>query len=225
MLNDLISNLHCITAKNLIANFLANERNNQINLARSKGLSEETIKNNIHFNIFVDTFKPLETEDLPCVIIDIENTNYPANMQYNDKLYANSQLNFYLFSNGYSTEENNEIINDDKMASKRLDYLLSQVLNICQSEYASHFGTEINKDKEKSIYIDKKKLISFERSLLPQDNNSIITTLNYIVKYEISYFEYTQQLNYKDLKELYTTLAINNQFIDPFVQILYNKNK
>jgi hypothetical protein len=226
--NDLIQNFYFKIVKDKIATFIANERDNQVQIARDKSYTEARIKNEIDFTIFTDKFKPLTKEDLPCVIIDIANTTYSANMQYCDKIYANSVLQFYLFSKGYSqqntdSETNKSIItSDDKVSSIRLDYLLSQILAICNSELSYNFGTENNKNIDKSLYIDKKVLSSWKRILTPEDNNQTETTLAYLLEYNISYFEYTEQIKGNELKELYTKLKIRDEFIDPFIQILIN---
>jgi hypothetical protein len=223
--NDLIQNFYFKIVKDKIATFIANERDNQIQIAGDKGYNETRIKNEIDFTIFTDKFKPLTKEDLPCVIIDIANTSYPPNMQYCDKIYANSVLQFYLFSKGYSqqntdTETNKSTItSDDKISSIRLDYLLSQILAICNSEQSYCFGTETNKNIDKSLYIDKKVLTSWKRILTPEDNNQTETTLAYLLEYNISYFEYTGQIKGNELKELYIKLNIREEFIDPFIQI------
>jgi hypothetical protein len=222
---DLIQNFYFKIVKDKIATFIANERDNQVQLARTKGYTETRIKNEIDFTIFTDKFKPLTKEDLPCVIIDIANTTYPANMQYCDKVYANSVLQFYLFSKGYSQQntdsETNKstITSDDKISSIRLDYLLSQILAICNSELSYNFGTENNKNIDKSLYIDKKILSSWKRILTPEDNNQTETTLAYLLEYNISYFEYTEQIKGNELKELYTKLKIRDEFIDPFIKL------
>lgn len=236
-----------MTLKDKIATFIANERDNQIQLAREQGYSEDRIKEEIDFTIFTDKFKPLNKEDLPCIIIDIVNTTYPPNMQYSDKMYANSTLQFYLFSKGYSKYEtnaynsnndnnnnnncnnnhnNNLLIQDDKVSSLRLDYLLSQILAICNSERAYNFGTEDNRtdsDKNKSLYIDKKILLNWKRILMPEDANQTETTLAYIIEYNIGYFEYTEQLRGNELKEIYAKLNIRDEFIDPFIKTLFKK--
>lgn len=242
-----------MTLKDKIATFIANERDNQIQLAREQGYNENRIKEEIDFTIFTDKFKPLNKEDLPCVIIDIVNTTYPPNMQYSDKMYANSTLQFYLFSKGYSKYEtnaynndncnnndnnsnnnrnNNLLIQDDKVSSLRLDYLLSQILAICNSERAYNFGTEESKIKNKdnsnttenkSLYIDKKVLSNWKRILTPEDANQTETTLAYVIEYNIGYFEYTEQLRGNELKEIYAKLNIRDEFIDPFIKTLFKK--
>ncbi|MDD2839820.1 MAG: hypothetical protein PHY80_01680 [Rickettsiales bacterium] len=224
--NDLIQNFYFKIVKDKIATFIANERDNQIQLARDKGYTETKIKSDLDFTIFTDKFKPLTKEDLPCIIIDIANTTYPPNMQYCNKVYANSTLQFYLFSKGYSqqntdTETNKStIISDDKISSIRLDYLLSQILAICNSEQSYCFGTENNRNIDKSLYIDKKILNSWKRILTPEDNNQTETTLAYLLEYNISYFEYTEQIKGDELKELYTKLNIRDEFIDPFIKLI-----
>lgn len=240
---EIIPNLYFKIIKDKIATFIANERDNQIELAREQGYSENRIKEEIDFTIFTDKFKPLTKEDLPCIIVDIAGTTYPPNMQYADKVYANSTLQFYLFSKGYSKYDtnnnnnndgnnninnsnndiyNNIIIQDDKVSSLRLDYLLSQMLSICNSERAYNFGTEENRanaDKNKSLYIDKKILLNWKRILTPEDTNQTETTLAYVIEYNIGYFEYMEQLKGKELKEIYTKLNIRNEFIDPFIKL------
>ncbi|HSQ97116.1 MAG TPA: hypothetical protein VLL98_00150 [Rickettsiales bacterium] len=222
---DLIQNFYFKIVKDKIATFIANERDNQLQIARDKGYTEAKIKSDLDFTIFTDKFKPLTKEDLPCVIIDIANTTYPANMQYCNKVYANSVLQFYLFSKGYSQQntdiETNKstIISDDKISSIRLDYLLSQILAICNAEQSYCFGTESNKNMNKSLYIDKKILSSWKRILTPEDNNQTETTLAYLLEYNISYFEYTEQIKGDELKELYTKLEIRDEFIDPFIKL------
>ena len=225
---ELISNLYFKIIKDKVATFIANERDNQIQLAREQGYSENRIKEEIDFTIFTDKFKPLTKEDLPCIIIDIANTTYSPNMQYSNKLYANSTLQFYLFSKGYSKYEtdnsnNNLLIQDDKVSSLRLDYLLSQILAICNSEKAYNFGTEENRNKDKSLYIDKKTLLNWKRILTPEDTNQTETTLAYIVEYNIGYFEYTEEIKGEELREIYTKLKIRNEFIDPFIKSLFQK--
>jgi hypothetical protein len=71
---ELIHNLFFKIAKDKIAAFIANERDNQIQIARNIGYSEERIKREIDFTIFTDRFKPLTKEDLPGVIVDIQDT-------------------------------------------------------------------------------------------------------------------------------------------------------
>jgi hypothetical protein len=221
--NHLIRNLFFRIAKDKIASFIANERDNQIQIAKDKGYSEERIKREIDFTVFTDRFKPLSKEDLPCVIVDIQDTTYPSNMQYSSKVYANSTLQLYLFSKGYSEEYNTEvnskeIINDDKMSSLRLDYLLSQIISICNSEKSYNFGTEDNRNKPKHLYIDKKELISWKRILTPENINQTETILSYLLEYRISYFEYMERITGKELKEIYSTLNIRDEFINEFLK-------
>jgi hypothetical protein len=132
-----------------------------------------------------------------------------------------------LFSKGYSeeynTETNNkEIINDDKNSSLRLDYLLSQILSVCNSEKAYNFGTENNRNKPKHLYIDKKELISWKRILTPENINQTETILSYLLEYKISYFEYMEEITGKELKEIYSTLKIREEFMDKFLDIETN---
>jgi hypothetical protein len=217
--NHLIHNLFFKIAKDKIASFIANERDNQIQIARSEGYSEERIKREIDFTVFTDRFKPLSKEDLSCVIVDIQDTTYPSNMQYSGKIYANSTLQLYLFSKGYSEEyEDKEIINDDKTSSLRLDYLLSQILSICNSEKSYNFGTEDSRNKPKHLYIDKKELISWKRILTPENINQTETILSYLLEYKISYFEYMERITGKELKEIYSTLKIRDEFINEFLK-------
>jgi capsule polysaccharide modification protein KpsS len=227
-MTELIPFLYFKVIKDKIASFIANERDNQIEIARSKGYSNERIRNEIDFTIFTDKFKPLSKEDLPCVIVDIQNTVYPPTMQYASKVYANSTLQFYLFSKGYSEEydidtNNKEIINDDKNSSVRLDYLLSQIIGICNSEKAYNFGTEDNRNRPKHLYIDKKAINNWKRILMPEEINQTETTLAYLLEYNISYFEYTEQITGKELKEIYSTLKIRDEFINPFLDLLIKK--
>lgn len=228
--NQLINSFYFKIIKDKIATFIANERDNQIQIAREQNYSEERIKGEIDFTIFTDKFKPLTNEDLPCIVIDITSTTYPSNMQYGSKVYANSILQIYMFSSGYSeevainkntNESEKEIISDDIMSSLRLDYLLSQIIGICNSEKAFNFGTENNKGKDRSLFIDKKVLNSWKRIMTPEDRNQTETTLAYMLEYSIGYFEYTELLRGKELKEIYSTLQIRDEFIDPFIKSLF----
>jgi hypothetical protein len=220
--NHLIHNLYFKVAKDKIATFIANERDNQMQLARDKGYTEERIKREIDFTVFTDRFKPLSKEDLPCVIVDIQNTAYPSNMQYSGKMYANSTLQLCLLSSGYSQEQTNgEIIDDDKISRLRLDYLLSQIIGICKSERAYNFGTENNRSKPKHLYIDKKVLNNWKRILIPEETNQIETVLGYLLEYNISYFEYMEEITGEELKEICSSLKIRNEFINPFLISLF----
>jgi hypothetical protein len=219
--NHLIHNLYFKIAKDKIATFIANERDNQIAIAKSKGYSEERIKREIDFTVFTDRFKPLSKEDLPCVIVDIQNTTYPATMQYSGKIYANSTLQLCLLSKGYSQEQTNgEIIDDDKNSSLRLDYLLSQIISVCNSERAYNFGTENNRNKPKHLYIDKKVLNNWKRILVPEETNQIETVLGYLLEYSISYFEYMEQISGLELRELHSSLKIRDEFMDTFFKLI-----
>ncbi|MDD2839800.1 MAG: hypothetical protein PHY80_01570 [Rickettsiales bacterium] len=70
---DLIQNFYFKIVKDKIITFIANERDNQLQLARNKGYTEAKITSDLDFTIFTDKFKPLTKEDLPCAIIDITN--------------------------------------------------------------------------------------------------------------------------------------------------------
>jgi hypothetical protein len=144
-------------------------------------------------------------------------------MQYSSKVYANSILQLYLFSSGYSKEyEDKEIINDDKTSSLRLDYLLSQILSICNSEKSYNFGTENNRNKPKHLYIDKKELAGWRHIFTPVDINQTETILSYLLEYKISYFEYTEKITGKELKELHSSLKIRDEFMDTFLELIIN---
>jgi hypothetical protein len=221
MSDNLIQNLFFKIAKDKIAAFIADERDNQIQITRNKGYSEERIKKEIDFTIFTDRFKPLSKEDLPCVIVDIQNTTYPPNMQYSSKVYANSTLQLYLFSKGYSKEyEDGKIVDDDKISSLRLDYLLSQILSICNSEKSYNFGTENNRNKPRHLYVDKKELLNWKRILTPENINQTETILSYLLEYKISYFEYMERITGEELKEIYSSLKIRDKYIDQFFKLI-----
>ncbi|MDR0572353.1 MAG: hypothetical protein LBG48_05885 [Rickettsiales bacterium] len=95
------------------------------------------------------------------------------------------------------------------------------MISICSSEKARNFGTENNRNKPKHLYIDKKILNNWKRILMPEEVNQAETTLAYLLEYNISYFEYMEQITGKELKEIYSTLKIRNEFINDFLKAEY----
>lgn len=200
---ELIPSLYFRLVKEQVASFIAQERDNQLALAKEKGIETTAVD----FTIFTDKFKPLNPADLPCVVIDLLQTNYPTTQQYPQKVYAESVLQLGLFAGG----------EDDQLASQRLDYLLSQVLSICSAERAFNLGTEHNRQTEGSLFIDKRILQGWQRILLPQEENQTQTLLAYALKYQIGYREYLEQVRGVPLEAIVSSLHSSNTFIQPFL--------
>jgi hypothetical protein len=53
--------------------------------------------------------------------------------------------------------------------------------------------------------------------------NQTETILSYLLEYKISYFEYMEQITGNELEEIYSTLRIKDEFIDPFLELSFSQ--
>lgn len=215
--NELITPMNQVIVRDAIAQFLANERDNQIILAKQLGKSDEWIEQNIYFTVFPKRYRSIDSADCPCVLVYFDSADPDPGLQYPDSNFTDASLNFEMYVSGINEEDTEQnIVTADENADDRLNYLLSQVYKIFSSEAGWYAGTD--------GLVNKRIFNGWHRIAQPSDTNESLSLLGMNLKYTVGFEEPTRQITPREIKELYFKLKIQDEYIDPIVKILLEEN-
>ena len=223
MTNEIIQPMAMTIVRDAICQLLASERDKQIKIAQAQGMSDDEIANLIDFVIYPKRLTFPDVSGMPCVFVYFNQVDFPADQQdiYENYAIANLQLEFYAAGKtetGRDSEGNKYIIKtDEENAEDRLSYLSAQLYKILNCERNVSKGTD--------GFVTHSIVRKWERIKSPEDENSAVCVLGAAYTLELGFSEPTSYLEAAKIKELYITLDIQDQYIDPFVRIILDKNK
>lgn len=223
MTNEIIQPMAMTIVRDAICQLLASERDKQIEIAHTQGMSDDEIANLIDFVIYPKRLTFPDISGMPCVFVYFNQVDFPADQQdiYENYAIANLQLEFYAAGKtetGRDLKGNKYIIKtDEENAEDRLSYLSAQLYKILNCERNVSKGTD--------GLVTHSIVRKWERIKSPEDENSAVCVLGAAYTLELGFSEPTSYLEAAKIKELYTTLDIQDQYIDPFVRIILDKNK
>lgn len=223
MTNEIIQPMAMTIVRDAICQLLASERDKQIKIAQAQGMSDDEIANLIDFVIYPKRLTFPDVSGMPCVFVYFNQVDFPADQQdiYENYAIANLQLEFYAAGKtetGRDSKGNKYIIKtDEENAEDRLSYLSAQLYKILNCERNVSKGTD--------GLVTHSIVRKWERIKSPEDENSAVCVLGAAYTLELGFSEPTSYLEAAKIKELYMTLDIQDQYIDPFVRIILDKNK
>lgn len=223
MVKGLIKPMNMTIVRDAICQLLANERDNQKKQAAAQGLSDDEILNFIDFTIYPKRLTFPDVSGMPCVFVYFNQVDFPAEQQdiYENYAIANLQIEFYAAGKTETGEdsEGNKIIirTDEENAEDRLSYLTSQLYNILNCEANVAKGTE--------GVVNHSIVRKWERIKSPEDDNSAVCVLGAALTLELGFSEPTAYIDAEKIKELYITLGIQEEYIDPFIRIVLDNSK
>lgn len=223
MTNEIIQPMAMTIVRDAICQLLASERDKQIKIAQAQGMSDDEIANLIDFVIYPKRLTFPDVSGMPCVFVYFNQVDFPADQQdiYENYAIANLQLEFYAAGKtetGRDSKGNKYIIKtDEENAEDRLNYLSAQLYKILNCERNVSKGTD--------GLVTHSIVRKWERIKSPEDENSAVYVLGAAYTLELGFSEPTSYLEAAKIKELYMTLDIQDQYIDPFVRIILDKNK
>lgn len=223
MTNEIIQPMAMTIVRDAICQLLASERDKQIKIAQAQGMPDDEIANLIDFVIYPKRLTFPDISGMPCVFVYFNQVDFPADQQdiYENYAIANLQLEFYAAGKtetGRDSEGNKYIIKtDEENAEDRLSYLSAQLYKILNCERNVSKGTD--------GLVTHSIVRKWERIKSPEDENSAVCVLGAAYTLELGFSEPTSYLEAAKIKELYITLDIQDQYIDPFVRIILDKNK
>lgn len=223
MTNEIIQPMAMTIVRDAICQLLASERDKQIKIAQAQGMSDDEIANLIDFVIYPKRLTFPDVSGMPCVFVYFNQVDFPADQQdiYENYAIANLQLEFYVAGKtetGRDSKGNKYIIKtDEENAEDRLSYLSAQLYKILNCERNVSKGTD--------GLVTHSIVRKWERIKSPEDENSAVCVLGAAYTLELGFSEPTSYLEAAKIKELYMTLDIQDQYIDPFVRIILDKNK
>ena len=221
LFNSLIMPMQDSIVLALVAQFIANERNNQVEIAKAakneddeRIYSDDWIEQNINFNIFANPSINLDASECPCVCLYFGEGNYDEGQQYPDTNLSESILNIDIFTVGINEfDEDGEItISAEKNADDRLNYLKSQIYHILCSETGFHKGAY--------GYVSKSVLHGWIRIAQPENKSEAVIILGINMKFALTFQEPTIQLRGNELKEIYIKAKINDELINPIISVI-----
>ena len=221
MTNEIIQPMAMTIVRDAICQLLASERDKQIKIAQAQGMSDDEIANLIDFVIYPKRLTFPDVSGMPCVFVYFNQVDFPADQQdiYENYAIANLQLEFYAAGKtetGRDSKGNKYIIKtDEENAEDRLSYLSAQLYKILNCERNVSKGTD--------GLVTHSIVRKWERIKSPEDENSAVCVLGAAYTLELGFSEPTSYLEAAKIKELYMTLDIQDQYIDPFVRIILDK--
>jgi len=224
MLGNIITSMNFTLVRDAICQHLANVRDEQKQLARQQGKTEDWIKQNIDFTIFPKRFRFPDVEDLPCVYVYFNEGSFPENLQdiYENEFVGNLQVEYY--AGGITETDPTQTIGQqiiataDGNAEDRLQYLTAQLYKTLCSE-------ETNVYKATNKLVNSFKPKQWKRILTPKDVNSVESVLGAMFTFDVGINEPTYYANTVQINEFYTKLNIKEEFLNPFVRYLVEANE
>lgn len=213
MLNQLITPMNFVLVRDYMATLIANERDQQLTLADQAGKTQEEIENNYYFDVYSALWRPLDNSDMPAIAVYVDNMNFPTDRQYGSQNYSETVFNIDCFAVGANgVDEFGEVtITAEQSADIRLNYMVSQAYKILFSE--------TNWAKGAIGIVRVPLIISSYRIDEPELNNEGQVVLGYRLQLQLGFKEPTQMVTGVDIEQLYISLKIRDEYIDPFVNI------
>lgn len=205
-INELITPMIFTFVRDAVCNMLANERDNQILLAKELGYSDEDIENELKFTIYPKRFRVPDISEMPCVYVYFDNMDFPDEEQYPNENYAMANLQVDYYCVGQNTVVNG--ITEkyaDENAEDRMNYLTSQLYKILSCE--GNFCKGTNK------IVNHVKIKSWRRIITPAETNQAVSVLGGSFAYELGFFEPTYYANTFKIDELYIKTQIRDEFV------------
>ena len=200
-------------AVDLLAEILVCELENQIKIAKTAGKNDAWIDKNIYFNVKNHEFRSADISEMPCVYIWFDRTDYEKK-QTMTKLPSVNQLVIELFACGQNKldDSGNIILSADASADYRLEYLQAQVKQILMSEEAENLRCRAG--------LSSTIIKSVERTYYPEKDNIADSVMSSKIIFEIEFDEKTKYLSGREIKELYITNNIRDEFVSFLIKEL-----
>lgn len=217
-IDSIITPMNFSLVQSAICQMLANERDNQIELAESGGATDEWINQSIDFTIFPKRFRVPDYSEMPCVYIYFDEMSFPENQQDAFENYALANLSVDYFAVGKNEIENGKIIKTaDENADDRLNYMTAQIYKT--------FCAESNIKNATNDLVRHSVLRGWKRIATPDDDNTAATVLGAQFNFELGFDEPTYYSNTIDVHEFFTSLHISDEYISPLVKIILVGNQ
>lgn len=204
--------------RDAVCQLIANERDSQMDLAKTSGATSEWIYQTIDFTIFPKRFRFPDVCDMPCVYVYFNEIEFPESGQdiYENEALANLRLEYYAVGKAEQgrDESGREVLicTADENAEDRLNYLTAQLYKILCCEENIRKGT--------NNLVRHSRIKKWERIFSPEDKNSAETVLGAAFTFEIGFSEPTYYAKTHEIKEFYLSLDIQDEFIDPLVRVI-----
>lgn len=213
MISSIITPMNFTILRDAIVQHIVNVRDNQKQLARDSGATEEWVNQIINFIVFPKRFRFPDVEDMPCVFVYFNEMSFPEDEQdvYNNESVGTLVVEYYTVGLNEESEEKTA----DSNAEDRLNYLTAQLYKILCSE-ATNLYTATNR------LIKTFRLKSWKRVISPESDNTAGTVLGAKFEFEVGFDEPTYYTNTNEIREFYTNLEIRDENIDPFVREILN---
>ena len=213
MISSIITPMNFTILRDAIVQHIVNVRDNQKQLARDSGATEEWVNQIINFIVFPKRFRFPDVEDMPCVFVYFNEMSFPEDEQdvYNNESVGTLVVEYYTVGLNEESEEKTA----DSNAEDRLNYLTAQLYKILCSE-ATNLYTATNR------LIKTFRLKSWKRVISPKSDNTAGTVLGAKFEFEVGFDEPTYYTNTNEIREFYTNLEIRDENIDPFVREILN---
>lgn len=210
--NELITSMNEDIFQDLLAEMFQKEVDNQVNIAEALGYNKDFIDANISFKVLNHNFRQVDISEMPCICLFFERSDFKEIGQFLDENTATSKLIIEAYAGGTNTAEQTA----DYNADKRLQYLKSQIYKIFMSEAAETFRCN---------YGIRETLVKYWERIVPKNlGDSIQTVLAGRWSFEMTFEEPTKQLEGREIKELYFGLQVRDEYINPMIKILLDKN-
>ena len=221
-MTDIIKPMNMTLVRDAICQMLAKDRENQKEAARKTGMTEDQISNLIDFVIYPKRLTFPDVSGMPCVFVYFNQVDFPADRQdiYENYAMGNLQIEFYAAGKTETGKDSSGkdciVKTDEENAEDRLSYLTSQLYNI--------LNCERNVSKGTNGIVNHSIIRKWERIKSPENENSAVCVLGAAITLELGFSEPTAYLDAATIKEFYMTLAIQEEYIDPFIRILLDND-
>lgn len=217
-LESIITPMNFTLARDALCQLIANERDNQIKLAKESGASDDWIEQTLGFTVYPKRLKLPDVSDMPCVFPYINEITFPENGQdiYENYALANLVVECYAVGKTETGEDENgdEVIikTADENAEDRLNYLTAQIYKILCSEHAVRKGT--------NDLVNHSLIKRWERIITPGSDTSAGVVYGASLTLELGFNEPTYYARTVEIQEFYKALEIRDEYIDPFVRVI-----
>lgn len=217
-LESIITPMNFTLARDALCQLIANERDNQIKLAKESGASDDWIEQTLGFTVYPKRLKLPDVSDMPCVFPYINEITFPENGQdiYENYALANLVVECYAVGKTETGEDENgdEVIikTADENAEDRLNYLTAQIYKILCSEHAVRKGT--------NDLVNHSLIKRWERIITPGSDTSAGVVYGASLTLELGFNEPTYYARTVEIQEFYNALEIRDEYIDPFVRVI-----
>lgn len=216
-LTTIISPMTFSLVRDALCQLLANERNEQIKIAKSQGYTKKWINQTIDFTIYPKSFRFPDMSQMPCVFVYFNEMDFPEDMQdiYENQAIANLQVDYYAVGKTEYDRNKNILKTADENAEDRMNYLTAQIYKIlCSEETNVYQGTD--------NLITNWKIKKWERIISPDDDNTAGSVLGGSFKFEVGFNESTYYAQTLTITEFYTKLKIGDEYKSPIIKTLLN---